>query len=39
MAIIEWNSEEEAKAYKYHAQETLDNEESFYTHIQITEKE
>ena len=35
VAIIEWNSEEEAKAYKYHAQGSLDQEEAFYTHIQI----
>ncbi|TYA74535.1 hypothetical protein [Seonamhaeicola marinus] len=37
LAIIEWNSEEEARAYKYHAHGALDNEETFYTHIQISE--
>ncbi|NMH87525.1 hypothetical protein [Flavivirga algicola] len=38
IAIVEWNSEEEAKAYKYHVHGSLDNEEAFYTHIQIPEK-
>ncbi|WP_298532678.1 hypothetical protein [uncultured Algibacter sp.] len=38
IAIIEWNSEAEAKKYKYHEYGSLDNEEAFYTHIQIPEK-
>ncbi len=38
VAIIEWNSEKEARAYKFHAHGNLDDEESFYTHIQIPEK-
>lgn len=38
VAIIEWNSEKEARTYKYHAYGSLNNEEAFYTHISIPEK-